>query len=163
MKHIKTLSEYINDSIESGKTESLKSMVEKELNSDCYAIEIIIENSGQCESIFEHQTYKTFKGTRNRYTYHPENNNIPVKAHYHIYPPNSKSEIYAVNIDGSAHHKKNRGYNVPSKEAKELRKLDVKLSSDNILEMKQLSEDYTSIDNFYSIFIIINNETQINS
>lgn len=163
MKHVKTLSEYINDKIESGETESLQSRVEKELSNDCYAIEIIIENSDKCESIFEYLTYKTLKGTRKRYTYHPEDSNIPVEAHYHVYPPNSKSEIYAVNIDGSAHHKKNRGFNVPSKEAKELRKLGIQISSDNILEMKQHSEDYTYGENVSSIFIIINNKTEINS
>ena len=163
MKHIKPFSEFIHDEIESGRTESLQSRVANELNMDCYAIEVIIENFDNLESIFEHQTYKTFKGTRNRYSYHPENIDIPVKAHYHVFPPNSKKEIYAVNIDGSAHHKNNRDYNVPSKEAKELRRLGVNISSDNILEMKLLSHDYESNENFYSIFIIINSENQINS
>jgi hypothetical protein len=62
-----------------------------------YAIEISFSYEVG-NHLFEHKVYTTFKKTKNRYTHHPENPSIPVKAHYHVFPPNSKSEIYAVNI-----------------------------------------------------------------
>ncbi len=85
-------------------------------------------------SLLESEYYKFFQKTNNRYCFHPEDKNIPVKAHYHIVPSNSTKEIYAVNTDGTAHHKKNRGYEVPRKEANELRAMGVEIPSDNIIE-----------------------------
>jgi hypothetical protein len=77
--------------------------------------------------LLEHEQFKKFSKTFIRYMYHPKNLDIPVKAHYHIYPSNSKMELYAVDVDdGSAHHKKNKGHIVPKKEADELKALGVK-------------------------------------
>src|SRR5215203_3950872 len=64
-----------------------------------YAVEISFESEEEPEILLEHKVYTTFNKTNNRYVYHPEDANIPVKAHYHIYPPKSKTEIYAVNVD----------------------------------------------------------------
>ncbi len=85
-------------------------------------------------ALLEGEYYKFFQKTNNRYCFHPEDKNIPVKAHYHIVPSNSTKEIYAVNTDGTAHHKKNRGIQVPKKEANELRSMGVNIPDSNIIE-----------------------------
>ncbi len=108
-----------------------------------YLIKITFPTGVVSESLNEHKVFQNFLNSSNRYNYHPETTNPPVKAHYHIYPLNSKQELYAVNVDdGKAHHKKNRGIIVPHKEADELRKLGVKLPDNNILETKSISEIY---------------------
>ncbi|MBI4929306.1 MAG: hypothetical protein HY841_00970 [Bacteroidetes bacterium] len=98
-----------------------------------YAVEISFEEG---DTLLEHISLKKFTSTNNRYVKHPEQTHIPIKAHYHVYPPNSTSkELYAVNlIDGTAHHRANRGYVVPSKEADELRGMGVNLKPGNVLE-----------------------------
>ena len=149
------LKEKISKGLESGKIESLQSKAKKEIKDQCYAIEVIICESEKNDLILEHKTYQTFRRTNNRYSYHPENPEIPVKAHYHIYPPNSKKEIYAVNVDGTAHHKKNRSYSISSKEAKELRLLGVKIPINNIIEVCELDLIEEIIQDCYSLFIII--------
>lgn len=89
-----------------------------------YAVEISFDADDEMLMLLEHLKIKQFKSTRNRYLYHPEDLKIPVKAHYHVFPPNSTNkELYAVNIDGTAHHKKNRGIEIPRKEADELRQM----------------------------------------
>ena len=109
--------------------------------------------------IKEHHAIKSFKSTTNRYFYHPEDTNIPVKAHYHIIPNNSKKELYAVNLDGTAHHQSNRGHVVPKKEAEELRRLGVAIGSDNILEELTTEAEGLLIESLllptYSTFILI--------
>lgn len=85
-------------------------------------------------ALLEGEYYKFFQKTNNRYCFHPEDKNIPVKGHYHVVPSNSTKEIYAVNTDGTAHHKRNRGYQVPKKEANELRAMGVTIPPDNIIE-----------------------------
>ncbi|GGF38423.1 hypothetical protein KZP23_04605 [Echinicola marina] len=119
-----------------------------------YAIEVVFLAS-DLELIIEHKAYQKFQKTQNRYTYHPKDKNIPVKGHYHIYPNNSKKEIYAVNLDGSAHHKSNRGFQVPKKEATELRKLGVQIPDNRILEHKEVFIN-ENLESYSSIFIIIN-------
>ncbi len=107
--------------------------------------------------LLETEKYKDFQSTNNRYLFHPQNTSIPVKAHYHIYPSNSKKELYAVNMDGTAHHKKNRGYQVPKKEADELRRLGVIIPSNNILEMKNATS-YSTTGNLMTVFLFIEDE-----
>jgi hypothetical protein len=119
-----------------------------------YAIELII-HSDTYDLITEYNQYKKFKRTQSKFTSHPEDKNIPVQKHYHIYPSNSKKEIYAVNMDGTAHHQKNKGYEIPRKEADELRSLGVKIAKDNILENKEISIN-ENLESYISIFIIIN-------
>ena len=102
-----------------------------------YAIEVVF-HTNDSELILEHKTYQKFQKTQNRYTVHPADENIPVQRHYHIYPSNSKKEIYAVNVDGTAHHKSNRGYEVPKKEAEELKKLGIQVPNNTILEHKEI-------------------------
>lgn len=127
--------------------------------SNQYAIEVIIHNENS-ELIHEHQTYKKFKKSQNRYTYHPEDKSIPVKAHYHVYPNNSKKELYAVNVeDGTAHHKKNRGYEVPKKEAEELRKLGVAIPDNRILEHMDHPINENADNSYISFFILISSES----
>ncbi len=120
-----------------------------------YAIEISFDINSFSELILEHKTYQKFQKTQNRYTYHPEDKNIPVKGHYHIYPRNSKKEIYAVNTDGTAHHKGNRGFEIPKKEAMELKKLGVQIPDNRILEHKEIFIN-ENIESYSSIYIIIN-------
>jgi len=93
------------------------------------------------ESLLEHESIKNFQKTNNRYYFHPESTNPPVKGHYHVIPSNSKQEIYAVNLDGTAHHKVNKGHQIPSKEAKELRALGVDIGDDRIIESIELFEN----------------------
>ena len=114
-----------------------------------YLIKITLCNKVVAESLSEHYVYQNFIKSNNRFTYHAEKTNPPVKAHYHIYPNNSSDEIYAVNtVDGKAHHKSNRGHKVPRQEAEELRKLGVKLPDSNILETKLFS-DIPDLNNLY--------------
>ena len=84
--------------------------------------------------LLEHNAIKNFRNSTNRYYFHPEQTNPPVKAHYHIIPVRGKEEIYAVNMDGTAHHKVNKGYQISKKEADELRSLGVNIKNDNIIE-----------------------------
>lgn len=120
---------------------------------EAYAVEIIFQPNNP-DLIVEHKTFQKFKKGQNRYTYHPKDENIPVKAHYHIYPSNSKKEIYAVNVDGTAHHKSNRGFQVPKKEAAELKKLGVTIPNNRILENKEIFLN-ESTENLSSIFLMI--------
>ena len=107
-----------------------------------YAIQLSLGSDDESLHLFEHLKLKQFISTRNRYTYHPEQSHIPVKAHYHVFPPNSDTkELYAVNMDGTAHHKRNRGIQIPSKEADELRSMGVQIDASNILEMIELPAD----------------------
>jgi hypothetical protein len=107
----------------------------KEVKQKKYLVKVTFYFGLIKENLNEHLVYKNFQNSTNRYTYHPEQTNPPVLAHYHIYPEKSKDELYAVNVvDGKAHHKKNRGHVVPKKEADELRRMGVQLPLNNILE-----------------------------
>lgn len=139
--------------------QELAGLKESDIYKSQYAIQITIDKPDNIGLLLEHEQYKKFKKTNNRYTKHPENPAIPVKAHYHIYPSNSKEELYAVNVDdGKAHHKKNRGHIVPKKEADELRTLGVQIPTDNILESRQLLINENTTDKYLTIFIIIDEE-----
>ncbi|MFN2262400.1 MAG: hypothetical protein ABR595_10080 [Psychroflexus sp.] len=117
-----------------------------------------IEISFSPELLLEFEQIKKFKSSNNRYFKHPADSNIPCQAHYHIIGSKGNYEIYAVNLDGCAHHRQNKNYEIPKKEADELRRLGVKIRPNNIIEMieasdlKQvLNEDY----NRFSYFIMI--------
>ncbi|HZV13003.1 MAG TPA: hypothetical protein VFA55_07285 [Candidatus Kapabacteria bacterium] len=127
-------------------------------NLAAYAIELIIAESADTGLLLEYEQYKKFKSSTNRYAVHPENPNIPVKRHYHVYPKNGKEEIYAVNVDGTAHHGENKGFQVPPKEADELRRLGVKIPSNNIIEQKRFSADS---DKKYMSFLLTFDEDKI--
>lgn len=92
-------------------------------------------------SLLEHESIKNFKKTNNRYYFHPESTNPSVKGHYHVIPNNGKQEIYAVNLDGTSHHKVNKGYQIPKKEADELRGLGVDIKDDRIIESIECLEN----------------------
>jgi len=135
----------------------LAGLTQSDIFANSYAIKITIEKP--TGFLLEHDQYTRFKGTTNRYTFHPENSDIPVQAHYHIVPLKSKKELYAVNVgDGKAHHKRNRGYVIPKKEANELRDLGVKIPPDNILESRKLSLSENIEENNLTLFIIIDEE-----
>ena len=135
----------------------LAGLEQSDVFSGDYFIQITINTPTNL--LLEHQQYTQFKKTTNRYTYHPENPSIPVKAHYHIAPSNSKEELYAVNVeDGKAHHKSNRGHSVPRKEADELRSLGVKIPSDNLLESQKLIINESNSDSILTAFILISSE-----
>ena len=120
---------------------------------DRYAIQITVQLD-EDELILEYEHYKKFKKSTALYYFHPEDKNIPVKAHYHIVDPKSKKEIYAVNIiDGTAHHRKNKGYEVPKKHAKELSKLGVNFKNGNILENYSIPSDNSQA--YYTFLIIL--------
>lgn len=127
-KHLKFLKRFYELIGEKGKFEA-------------YLIKITFSEGIVAESLNEHKVYQNFKNSTNRYTYHPEQKNPPVRAHYQVYPSNSKKELYSVcKVDGKAHHKKNRGYQIPKKEAEEFRSLGVPIPPNNILERKSIDE-----------------------
>ncbi|MEI9954927.1 MAG: hypothetical protein WDM90_01105 [Ferruginibacter sp.] len=88
----------------------------------------------------EHESIKRFQKSTNRYYFHPESTNPPVKGHYHVVPSKGNEEIYAVNLDGTAHHKINKGYQIPKKEAEELKRLGVNINDDRIIESIDILE-----------------------
>lgn len=92
------------------------------------------------DALWEHISIKNFKKSTNRYYFHPESTNPPVKGHYHVTPLKSNHEIYAVNLDGTAHHKSSRGYEIPRKEADELRSLGVNIKPDRMIESIDILE-----------------------
>ena len=154
------LSDYLKEYLERESTslkEALKNRMqelsgikETKVNSR-YAIQIVIETD-EDKLLLEHENYKEFKKSKDLFYFHPEDKNIPVKAHYHVVDRKSKKEIYAVNLDGTAHHRKNKGYEVPKKHAKELSALGVEFKTDNILESTTISDNNGK---FFSFIIII--------
>ncbi|MBL0308945.1 MAG: hypothetical protein IPP77_04490 [Bacteroidetes bacterium] len=123
-----------------------------------FSIQLTFEKPTGADLLTEHKQYTQFQNTTNRHTRHPENTTIPVKAHYHIVPSNSNKELYAVNVDGTAHHKKNRGHIVPKKEADELRTLGVTIPTNNIIESKQWFITESIADNYLTFFLILDEE-----
>ena len=105
---------------------------------ETYLIEITFDFG---DSLLEHNAIRNFKKTTNRYYYHPEETNPPVKAHYHVIPLKGNKEIYAVSMDGTFHHRVNQGYQIPKKEADELRRLGVDIKPDNIIEHLEFLEE----------------------
>lgn len=87
----------------------------------------------------EHQHVQQFQKSQNRYYYHPEETHPAVEAHYHIIGPRGKQELYSVTMSGKAHHKVNRGYQIPRREADELRKLGVAVPANNIIESIEMA------------------------
>lgn len=147
MKNLKSFDEFIKELNESASKSNLLTKeyrMQKLANIEIDGVEnkyCILVSVGDSEGrtlITEHEKYQSFQKTHNRYLQHPANPDIPVQAHYHIYPNNGKKEIYAVNMNGTAHHKKNRGYEVPNKEADELRKFGVNIPDNRIIENKQI-------------------------
>lgn len=158
MKNLRTFDEFIADLNESASrsnqlAEKLRMQKLAEIPIDDikskYCVLVTVGESDGKSLITEHEQYKSFNKTTNRYLYHPANQDIPVQAHYHIYPNNGKKEIYAVNMDGTAHHKDNRGFEVPKKEAKELRKMGVNIPEDRIIENRQVDFSNTALDHVY--------------
>jgi hypothetical protein len=87
--------------------------------------------------LHEHEVYKYFQKTQNRYRKDPADMNIPPHEwHVHVYPPNGKKELYSVNQSGTAHHQEHKGKEIPAKEAKELRAIGITIKDNNILESK---------------------------
>lgn len=107
-------------------------------NKETYLIKITFESDSL---LLEHKSLKSFKGSTNKMLKHPSSTHPPVKGHYHVYPKNGKDEIYAVNLDGTAHHQRHQGYEIPRKEAEELRALGVDIRPDRIIEYLEISED----------------------
>lgn len=96
-----------------------------------YAIQISFEED---ELLPEHLKIKQFKTFRNMYIRHPAQFDIPVLAHYHVCTSNSNCVMYAINIDGTVHHRSSKGYRIPTKEANELRSMSVDIKANNIIE-----------------------------
>jgi hypothetical protein len=153
IEYIMSYEKFVEKFNESGKNSNL--LAEKYRMQKVAALEVpdlaskysIVISVGEIEGkslLIEHEKYQGFRKTTNRFVKHPANSDIPVQAHYHVYPKNGKLEIYSVNMDGTAHHKKNRGYEVPKKEADELRSLGVSIPPDNIIENRQI--DFTNIE-----------------
>jgi hypothetical protein len=161
MKHLKTFDEFIKELNESASQSNLLSEkyrmqklagIEIEEIENKYCIMVTVGDSEGKTLLLEHEKYQSFQKTSNRFLQHPANPDIPVQAHYHIYPNNGKKEIYAVNMDGTAHHKKNRGYEVPRKEAEELRNFGVQIPDNRIIENKQI--DFSKFDWFHVLLLI---------
>jgi len=129
-----------------------------------YAIKITIEldpieDEEDIQLLLEHDEYKQFQKTTNRYVYHAPNANIPVMGHYHVYPARGKKELYAVNvIDGTAHHKVHRGHTIPRKEADELRSMGVNIPDNNILEAVEYDYEEELTDDYYTFHIVIDED-----
>lgn len=105
---------------------------------ETYLIEVTFESENL---LLEHISLKSFKGSTNKMLKHPAKTHPPVKGHYHVYPKNGKDELYAVNMDGTAHHQRHQGYEIPKNEAEELRALGVDIRPDRIIEFLEFSED----------------------
>jgi hypothetical protein len=105
---------------------------------ETYLIKVTFESENL---LLEHISLKSFKGSTNKMLKHPAKTHPPVKGHYHVYPKNGKDELYAVNMDGTAHHQRHQGYEIPKKEAEELRALGVDIRPDRIIEFLEFSED----------------------
>ncbi len=142
---MKSLSKYLHEALDVKTENNNKALAQRnrELSgitannrASRYCIQIIIQ--GDKELLLEHETYNKFSKTTNLWRKDPADANIPVQGHYHIYASNSKKEIYAVNMDGTAHHRKNKGFEVPKKEAVELRKLGVSIPPNRIIECVEL-------------------------
>ncbi len=155
MKQLLTFEHFVDIINESAQSSSQKSQkyrmqklsgIEIEDLENKYSILISIGEYDGKSLITEHEKYQGFQKTTNRYIKHPENLDIPVSAHYHVYPNNGKIEIYAVNMDGTAHHKKHSGYEVPNKEAKELKKLGVNIPLNRIIEKRQIDFSLIELD-----------------
>jgi hypothetical protein len=117
-----------------------------------YAIEVTIPVNNL---LIEHEQYKKFARTNNLWRKDPANLNIPVQGHYHIVDPVSKEDIYSVNMDGTAHHRVNRGFEVPKKEAEELRKFGVTIPANRIIECIELTMNESFNEDTVSYFFII--------
>jgi hypothetical protein len=161
MKHLKDYAEFILN-IEKKSLENTEKIRMKELSGlvesnllNRYAIQITIESTEE-KLILEHEQYKEFRKSNDLYYKHPENTQIPVKAHYHVVDSKSKKEIYAVNMDGTAHHKKNKGFAVPSKQAEELKRLGVQFKDGNILENFDIDKE----KKYMTFFIIIEGDNE---
>lgn len=145
MAHIKNFKQFV-ESIEKGAyLPDIKRMQVlagiKPTDSDkkeTYLIEVTFESENL---LLEHISLKSFKGSTNKMLKHPAKTHPPVKGHYHVYPKNGKDELYAVNMDGTAHHQRHQGYEIPKKEAEELRALGVDIRPDRIIEFLEFSED----------------------
>jgi hypothetical protein len=105
---------------------------------ETYLIKVTFESENL---LLEHISLKSFKGSTNKMLKHPAKTHPPVKGHYHVYPKNGKDELYVVNMDGTAHHQRHQGYEIPKKEAEELRALGVDIRPDRIIEFLEFSED----------------------
>ncbi|WP_316791478.1 hypothetical protein [Pedobacter frigoris] len=119
-----------------------------------YSIQLIV--TGDPEMLMEHQMYRKFAKTNNLYTVHPEDKNVPVKRHYHIVDKH-KREIYAINTDGTAHHRSSSGVTIPKKEAEELEKLGVVIPENRLIE-SQDQKINECIEHSWSIILIIYGE-----
>lgn len=117
--------------------------------SEFYFIKITFDKR---ELLLDHEQIKNFKNSNNRYYRHGEKSNPPVKGHYHIISRKGKTELYSVNVDGTAHHRVNKGYQIPKGEADELRSLGVNISPDNIIQEIQ------SVNNSFLSFLQDNNQ-----
>lgn len=87
----------------------LAGITRQEMQNGPYFLQVEIGFHEEPEFLWEVKKYGSFTNSNKTYRYDPEDLKIPVKAHYHIYLPKSKKELYAVNLDGTAHHKRNRG------------------------------------------------------
>jgi len=117
-----------------------------------YAIQVILETEDKL--LAEHLTYKKFQKTNNLWRVDPENSNIPVKRHYHIVNPKSKAEIYAINVDGTTHHKSSNGVEIPKKEAEELKKFGVTIPNDRIIGSIESKINESILNNSFSFILI---------
>jgi hypothetical protein len=145
MAHIKNFKQFV-ESIEKGaylpdikRIQVLAGIMPTDSDKkETYLIKVTFESENL---LLEHISLKSFKGSTNKMLKHPAKTHPPVKGHYHVYPKNGKDELYAVNMDGTAHHQRHQGYEIPKKEAEELRALGVDIRPDRIIEFLEFSED----------------------
>ena len=159
---MESLSKYLNSLLDLESKNLSNSMVirNKELSGvaesnlqNRYLIKVTVESVSAL--LLEHEQYKKFKSSTNLYSKHPENPNIPVKGHYHVVDRKGKKEIYSVNMDGTAHHRTNKGYSVPKGEAEELAKMGVAFKDGNILENIDLKLNESQDKQIFTFWFIV--------
>lgn len=162
---MKSLSKYFQEALDVKTANSDKTLVQRnqELSgivvsnrANRYAIQVIFQVDE--ELLLEHEIYTQFSKTTNLWRKDPADVNIPVQGHYHIVGSKSKKEIYAVNMDGTAHHRKNKGYEVPKKEAEELRKFGVLIPDNRIIECVDLMINENLTNQSFSFTLTIEGE-----
>lgn len=136
------------------RAQEIAGIIESSFSNRYYIIITVEINSNL---ITEYNQYRQFKRTNNLFYKHSADLNIPVQNHFHIIDRKSKKELYAVNFDGTAHHRENAGFLVPKKEAEELKKLGVNFKDSNyVLEYKNIENAQNLLYQFNFIFDVHN-------
>lgn len=101
-----------------------------------------VEPKSFCESVELEpiaESYETIKGSNAKARFDRGSNFTRTFDHFHVIVRGR--EAFAVNLDGTAHHRSNKGFRVNNRIGDFLRSKGVNLASDNILESYELDDD----------------------